>query len=247
MLYFYGIMLLPTRLDNLLLIDIETVPIVKNYTELPNAMQQLWNKKSLLLNKEETDYEKMFETKAGIYAEFGKIICIGIGYFIIENNKHSLRVKKVYGHNEKEVLAEFTSFVNTFFKKQIKQFCGHNIKEFDIPYLCRRMLVQGVALPDVLQDFQNIKPWESPMLDTLQLWKFGDYKHYTSLELLATILAIDTPKDDIDGNDVASVYWQHNDLERIATYCAKDIVTVAQVLLKLKDIVLLRSEDVVIL
>jgi uncharacterized protein YprB with RNaseH-like and TPR domain len=240
-------MFIATRLDNLLLIDIETVPLVKSYTELSESHQQLWNRKSLLLDKESEDFEKTFEEKAGIYAEFGKIICIGVGYFILENGKHVLRVKTLSNVDEKKLLSEFTTLVNTFFKKQIKQFCGHNIKEFDIPYLCRRLLINGIMMPDILDDFQNKKPWETPILDTLQLWKFGDYKHYISVALLAEVLHIDTPKDDIDGSDVARVYWQENNLERIATYCGKDVITIAQVLLKLKGLPLLQKNDIALL
>jgi uncharacterized protein YprB with RNaseH-like and TPR domain len=233
------------KAENLLLIDIETVPLYSDYSQLSERMQKLWDKKSLLLDKENTDTSASFSERAGIYAEFGKIVCIGLGYFIKINDKYSFKVKTLSGQDEKKVLEEFRDVCNKFFRSGEKQFCGHNIREFDIPYICRRSFINQVKLPDILMDLQNKKPWENPMLDTLQFWKFGEYKNFTSVELLSTILDIDSPKDDIDGSEVASVYWKENDLDRIVRYCNKDVVTIAQILMRLNGMSILKEEDII--
>ncbi len=235
------------KAENLLLIDIETVPLYSNYHQLNEKMQKLWDKKSLLIDKDNADTASSFSEKAGIYAEFGKIVCIGLGYFVKKNEGYSLKVKTLAGDDEKKLLHDFRDVCNKFFRHAEKQFCGHNIREFDIPYICRRSFINQVALPDVLLDLQNKKPWENPMLDTLQFWKFGEYKNFTSVDLLSAILNIESPKDDIDGSDVANVYWKENDLERIVRYCNKDVVTVAQIFMRLNAMPLLNEEDVVVM
>ncbi len=230
--------------ENLLLIDIETVPLSRNYAELNNNMQKLWDKKSLLIDRENENTESTFAERAGIYAEFGKIICIGLGYFVKKGNTYSLKIKSLNGENEKEILSQFGQVCNKFFRNTGKQFCGHNIREFDIPYICRRSFINQIGLPEVLTDLQNKKPWENPMLDTLQFWKFGEYKNFTSIELLSNVLGIESPKDDIDGGDVARVYWEENNLGRIVKYCNKDIVTIAQVLMRLQSMPLLNEDEI---
>jgi len=232
------------NLENLLLIDIETVPLYKNFSELSADMQRLWTKKAMLIDPESDDVGKTFSERGGIYAEFGKIICIGLGYFIRTNNSYTLKVKSIAGDDESKVLLDFVAIANKFFNKPEKQFCGHNIREFDIPYICRRSLIKQVTMPIVLTELQNKKPWENPMLDTLQFWKFGEYKNFTSIDLLSTVLDIPSPKEDIDGSDVAQVYWQENNLKRIATYCNKDVVTVAQVLMRLQAMELLHESQI---
>jgi uncharacterized protein YprB with RNaseH-like and TPR domain len=231
------------RPENLLFIDIETVSISATYEELSEKMKALWDKKSQLLDKEQTNTAASYIEKAGIYAEFGKIICIGLGYFTMVEDNYHLKVKSIYGHDEKSILLAFKEVCDTFFKRSEKQFCGHNIREFDIPYLCRRAIIQQVPMPTILEELQAKKPWENPMLDTMQYWKFGEYKHFTSVDLLATILGIESPKGDIDGSDVGQVYWQEKNLERIVRYCNKDIVTVAQLWLRLSGLPLLNEYD----
>ncbi len=232
------------KAENLLIIDIETVPIYKSYTELGENMQKLWDRKSQKLEPENTNTEATFAKYAGIYAEFGKIICIGLGYFIKKDNEYTLKIKTLSGHDEKTLLEEFATVCNKFFKGSEKQFCGHNIREFDIPYICRRSFINQVYLPSILTDLQNKKPWENPMLDTLQFWKFGEYKNFTSVDLLSSVLHIPTPKDDIDGSEVANVYWQQNNLERIVKYCSKDIVTVGQILMRLNGMKLMNEQEI---
>jgi DNA polymerase elongation subunit (family B) len=213
-------------------------------------MQKHWKKKSrfvmrLSADEEITDKqaEEAFQNRAGIFAEFGKIICISIGYIL--EKQHQLRIKSFYGDDEKEILGDFTKLISKHYHNPDTHFiCGHNIKEFDIPYLCRRLVINKIGLPPVFQ-LAGKKPWETKhLLDTMELWKFGDIKNYTSLDLLAAILGIETPKEDIDGSMVGHVYWQENDLERIKSYCEKDVVTVAQILLRLKGQEILNHEQI---
>ncbi|MCS6818360.1 MAG: 3'-5' exonuclease [Chitinophagales bacterium] len=229
-------------LEQLMIIDIETVPQYKNFHGMSDTFQELWRNKHVSLKIEDDTPEQSYENRAGIYAEFGKIICISAGYFS-KSLEHGLRfrLKSFHGHNEKELLEQFCESVN---KKKDVVFAGHNIKEFDIPYLCRRMMIQRVPLPAAL-DFSGRKPWEVPSLDTLHLWRFGDYKSYTSLKLLAAVMNIPSPKEDIDGKDVARVYWHENDLQRIVRYCQRDVVTVARLmLLFMKESLPLNDTDV---
>jgi 3'-5' exonuclease len=223
-------------------IDIETVSQTKGLNELNEKMQALWVKKAAVL-KPELSAADAFDKMAAIYSEFGKIIVVCMGYFK-DQSLQQFRVKKFMGHNEAEVLQQVFNVFDKFFLDHTFSLCGHNIKEFDVPYLCRRALVNKVPLPFFFKDLQNRKPWENPLIDTLHQWRFGDFKHYISLELLATVLGIDTPKDDIDGSMVSDVYWQQNDLERIAIYCGKDVLTTAQIQLQLNSLPLLTNEQV---
>jgi DNA polymerase elongation subunit (family B) len=184
--------------------------------------------------------------RAAILAEFAKVVCISFGYFKKNNtNGYQLRIKSFCSEDEKEILTRFIETLNQFHNQNHQWiFAGHNIKEFDVPFLCRRMLVNGIAIPPCI-DFQNMKPWDTPILDTLHLWRFGDYKHYTSLKLLAAVLGVPSPKDDIDGSQVGHVYWKEKALERIALYCQKDVLTVANVILRFKGMPLLKEEQVV--
>jgi len=211
-------------LQNILVLDIETVPQYSSYDEVSPNMQKLWAAKTQYQRKDETPDD--FYERAGIWAEFGKIICISVGIFTKEQ-PIGLRVKSFAGHEEKELLLQFKALL----KKQPANMvlCAHNGKEFDFPYLCRRMLVNGVQLPAQLE-ISGKRPWEINHLDTMELWKFGDYKNYTSLSLLAEIFNIPTPKDDIDGSMVGHVYWNEDDLPRICTYCQKDVIATAQLI-----------------
>lgn len=229
------------NIQNVLFLDIETVPQQASFDDASKEMRELWEKKSrMLIKKDDQETPDSIYRQAGIYAEFGKIICISCGYFISEKK---FRVKSFYGDNEKRILTEFAAMLNKFFTKSDKQLCAHNGKEFDFPFLSRRMIVNGIKLPAML-DTAGKKPWEINHLDTMELWKFGDYKSYTSLLLLATILNIPTPKDDIDGSMVWEVYWKEKNLERIVRYCQKDVLTVAQILLRYKGLPILNDNEV---
>ncbi len=234
-------------LDNLniadiLFLDIETVPAVASFDELNDRFKKLWEKKAEQLRRHDPDLtaDQLYE-RAGIYSEFGKVICVSCGF----THGSEFRVKSYYGDDEKTLLAEFAGLLNRHFNKERHLLCAHNGKEFDYPYLARRMLVQGIELPEILK-MAGKKPWEIKHLDTMELWKFGDYKHYTSLDLLAAIFDIPTPKDDIDGSMVGQIYWEEKDLERIVTYCQKDTLTVAQLLRRYLGLPLIKEEDVVI-
>lgn len=217
-------------LQNLMVLDIETVPQYASFDEVPSHFTELWAQKTQHQRREGETPEEYY-SRAGIWAEFGKIICISVGLFKINNGEASLRVKSFAGHNEHELLTDFISLLNK--KPANLLLCAHNGKEFDFPYLCRRMLINCLDIPTQLK-IGGKKPWEIAHLDTLELWKFGDYKNYTSLSLLAAVFDIPTPKDDISGKDVHHVYWQENNLERIVTYCQKDVITTARLLLKFK-------------
>lgn len=221
-----------------LFLDIETVPEFRFWKELPEDWQILWAKKVEKQLKEEEKPEEFYGKRAGILAEFGKIICISCG-LIIDN--HKIRLKSFYGDNESQILKDFSEMISGKYFDSNIILCAHNGKEFDFPFLARRFIINGLELPKVL-DLQGKKPWEVPHLDTMELWKFGDYKHFTSLNLLATVLGIPTPKDDIDGSQVASVYYEEKDLERIKNYCEKDVLTVAQIFRKFRNEELLEKE-----
>ncbi|MBL7943601.1 MAG: 3'-5' exonuclease [Flavobacteriales bacterium] len=222
-------MLSQLNLGEILFLDIETVPQAAGFELLDEDWKALWTEKSKFMReKQQIDLPTSYES-AGIYAEFGKIIVIGVGYLTSQYREKVFRTKVFAGHDEKELLSEFAAMLERLTNDPFRLLCAHNGKEFDFPYLCRRMLVNGIRLPQLL-NIAGRKPWEVAHLDTMELWKFGDYKHYTSLRLLAQMFDIPTPKDDIDGSRVREVYWQDNDLERIQRYCVKDVVTVARLL-----------------
>jgi len=229
--------------ENILFFDIETVPLCQNYELLNPEMQILWDKKSTYFRKENQNPADVYE-KAGIYAEFGKIICISAGFVINKNNERFFRIKSFYGDDEVKILKEFGNVLTTFCNTTEKNICGHNIKEFDVPYIARRMLINSLPLPSVLK-IAGKKPWEVNILDTLELWKFGDYKNYTSLALLTAIMGIPSPKDDIDGSKVAEVYYQEKNIDRIVTYCEKDVFATTQLFLRFKGEKLIKQENVV--
>lgn len=228
-------------LPNILFLDIETVPQSEFFTDLPEEAQQLFADKTQYQRKDDVTPEEFYE-RAGIWAEFGKIICISVGYFTIKNAERQFRTKSIIGE-EKQLLEEFNDLVKTHFSNPAFVFCGHNIKEFDIPYMCRRMLINGINIPEKLQLFGR-KPWEIPHLDTLELWKFGDYKHYTSLKLLTHVLNIPSPKEDIDGSEVRNVYYNEKNIERIAKYCERDVVAVAQIFLRMRNEPILNDSEI---
>jgi 3'-5' exonuclease len=233
-------------IENVLFLDIETVPAFPDYSQLSERMQKLWTKKSerLLANSNSTTEmvspEQLY-TRAGIYSEFGKIICISVGAFL----KGEFRIKSFSGHDEKILLTEFAELLNKRYNRLEHLLCAHNGKEFDFPYMARRMLVLGIPIPTIL-DLSGKKPWEVNHLDTMELWKFGDFKNYTSLDLLAAIFDIPTPKDDIDGSQVADVYYKENDLPRIVHYCTKDVLTVAQIFRRYRGEALIEENAVVV-
>lgn len=229
-------------LKNVLVLDIETVPQFSTYEHLNETWKQLWTHKMKNYIKDNVTAADTYE-RAGIYAEFGKIICISAGAFYIEKDEFKFRLKSFYGDDEKVLLQEFSGMLNKNYYKEEHTICGHNAKEFDFPYIARRCLINGIPIPSIL-DNSGKKPWEVKLLDTMDLWKFGDYKSYTSLKLLAALFGISSPKDDIDGSQVGNIYWQENNLERIKIYCQKDVVTVAQILLKFKGMELLKEESV---
>jgi len=238
-------MLKKINIENVLFLDIETVPIFQTFEEQSPEIQALWDKKSKYFRKEEQTAADVYQ-RAGIYAEFGKIICISVGLpFINKASKLGLRIKSFYGDDEKQLLQNFNAMLDKFDTSDEKLLCGHNAKEFDFPYIARRSLINGVRLPKLL-NLAGKKPWQVKHLDTMELWRFGDYKNYTSLNLLTTVFNIPTPKDDIDGSQVAKVYWQDADIERIVKYCQKDVVAVVQLFQRYRNQDLIPEEAIVI-
>jgi 3'-5' exonuclease len=235
-------MLKNLNLENILFLDIETVPQHATYGDVPERFRKLWDEKAARLKpfSENESPENLYQ-RAGIYAEFGKIVCISAGYL----TGTQFRMKSFYGDDEKALLIEFSDMLNRHFNTLQHLLCAHNGKEFDFPYIARRMLINRLPLPEIL-NLQGKKPWEVQHLDTMDLWRFGDYTSYTSLSLLTAVFGIPTPKDDIDGSQVYEIYWKENDLERIATYCQKDTLAVAQLMLCYLGMPIIKESGVVI-
>ncbi|MEP5256094.1 MAG: 3'-5' exonuclease [Winogradskyella arenosi] len=230
------------NLENILFLDIETVPETAHYSDLDPTKQALWDAKSRYQRKEEYSAEEFYD-RAGIWAEFGKIVCISVGYIKMEGEVRQFRVTSFYG-DEVKILNDFKTLLNTHYQEQKYLLCAHNGKEFDFPYIARRMIIHNIELPNKLDLFGK-KPWEVPHLDTLELWKFGDYKTYTSLKLLTNVLGIPSPKDDIDGSEVYDVYYKTKEIERIVVYCEKDTIAVAQIFLRLRGDELLQEHEII--
>lgn len=237
-------MLSQVNVEDILFIDIETVPQHPNFDELDEVFQGLWEKKSTFFRNEEQTPADVYE-RAGIYAEFGKIICISAGVITQRLGERFYRVKSFYDDNEKKLLAQFNDMLNKFMSHPGKRICAHNGQEFDYPYIARRTLINGLPLPKAL-DIAGMKPWEvkDKLMDTLQLWKFGDYKNYTSINLLCAVFNIPTPKDDIDGSQVAQVYYENGDIDRVVRYCEKDTLAVANLLLRYKGEPIIPMENI---
>lgn len=231
-------------LSKILFLDIETVPANPDYLGMDEEWRSLWERKASFLNRGEVENAEVIYERAGIYAEFGKVICVSLAYFHFQEKGREFRITSIYGEDEKELLEEAARLLIRFNKSSDRLLCAHNGKEFDFPYLSRRMLINGIELPYML-DISGRKPWEVQHLDTMQLWKFGDYKHYTSLKLLCKLFGIDSPKSDMDGSQVAKVYYEEKDLKRISEYCQEDTIAVAQLLLKFMGEDSIKPKDII--
>jgi uncharacterized protein YprB with RNaseH-like and TPR domain len=229
-------------LHDILFLDIETAPQAKSFSDLDEKIKELWEKKSSYFRSEEETASDVYE-QAGIYAEFGKIICISVGILTGTKEQPALRIKSYAGKDERQVLIDFIGMLEKYKTNRTIYLCAHNGKEFDFPYLARRILLSRLELPEML-DMAGKKPWEIRHLDTMELWKFGDYKHYTSLDLLSSIFEIPSPKTDIDGSKVASVYWEEDDLQRIVEYCQNDVIAIVQLMMRYTNRELIAPECV---
>ncbi len=237
--------------EKIIFLDIETIPVQADFKDLPENLKPFWEKKAKTLAYNSSGQEEQamspsesFAQYAGLFAEFGKIICISVGNISFANGEKVFRLKSFAGDDETQLLKDFAEILHALKNKPGHQLCGHNIKEFDLPFVARKMIIHGLPLPEQI-DVAGKKPWEVPYIDTMELWKFGSFRHQISLALMATLLGIPTPKDDIDGSQVAQVYYQERNIKRIATYCEKDVLTTAQVFLKLKGEPLINPEHVI--
>ena len=227
--------------SKIIFIDIETVPCVYHFSEMDERGKELWNKKTRFLQEREGVSPAQLYEKAGIYSEFAKVACISIGLIVQKDGEQQIRLKSFAGTDEKVLLQEFIDLVETKFAMPGYMLCAHNGKEFDYPFLSRRIIINGLKLPNLL-NIAGKKPWEISHLDTMELWKFGDYKHYTSLELLTYIFDIPTPKDDIDGSQVAAVFYEEGDIDRIIKYCEKDVIATIQLMLRYNGLPLIHED-----
>jgi DNA polymerase elongation subunit (family B) len=241
-------------LQHILFLDVETVSQYREFETLDEHGKQLWQQKIGFMARRDDhqwvdeDYAESYKSRAAIYAEFGKVIVISAGIITnLEDETPNLRIKSFYGHNESEVLEAFSSILQkNFHDPNIHILCGHNIREFDIPYLCRRFVVHGIEIPSLI-NISGKKPWEVKFIaDTLELWKYGDHKNFTSLDLLSYSLGIPSPKTVMDGSMVGQAYWADDRLEEIKQYCERDVVTVAQIYLRLHNLPMLTEEQVVL-
>lgn len=230
------------NIEKVLFLDIETVPEVYKFSDLDPTTASLYDAKTKWQQKDGTTVEDTYE-KAGVYAEFAKIICISCGIVADKPHGKEIRLKSFSGDDEKKLLLDFAKLLNSHYNSPYHILCGHNAKEFDFPFIARRMLINGIDLPGAL-DIAGKKPWEISHIDTMELWKFGDFKHYSSLSLLCHIFKIPTPKDDISGADVARVYYEENDLKRISKYCEKDVIAVIQLFLKFRNEALVEVDNI---
>lgn len=235
------------HLHNFLIVDIETVSGSENIEHLSPQLQSHWKKKAQFIkNEQEKSAEALYEDRAAIYAEFGKIIVIGMGFYHLWKGKPALRVKSIASHNEKELLLAFKEIIETKFDPEALKLCAHNGKEFDFPYLCRRMLINDIRIPWSL-DISGKKPWEINHVDTMELWKFGDWKSFTSLDLLTSVFNIPSSKTELDGSMVTKTYYHEEDgLKKIEEYCQRDVIATAQLYLRLNNIPLIEESEIAI-
>lgn len=232
----------PLQLKNILFLDIETVSLTKDFAQLPERLKDHWKRKAVRLkNEEELSPEKLYFERAAIYAEFGRVICIGVGGFYEQDTK--FKAKTLVNPDEKALLLDFKKLLDEHSAKAGLILCAHNGREFDFPYLCRRMLINGIKLPQVL-DITGRKPWEVMHIDTLEFWKFGDYKNFTSLDLLASVFDIPGSKSLMDGSEVNTNYYDLNNLQKITEYCREDVVVLAQLYLKMNGRDILGEESI---
>jgi 3'-5' exonuclease len=228
--------------SKILFLDIETVRGHKTFEALPEEWQQLWDGKTKSQRAENQSPKDFYLERGGILAEFGKIVCISVGFIYHGKSGREFRVKSYFGDDEREILIAFSNLLNNHFNSPQHQLCAHNGKEFDFPWIARRLVIHGLPIPQILNTAGK-KPWEVNHLDTMELWKFGDWKNFTSLKLLTACLGIPSPKDDIDGSQVGVVYYEENDVARIARYCQKDTLAIAQVLLRFCNEPLITPEE----
>lgn len=242
-------------------VDTETIPGYKDFNDMPEELARMYERKfghELANNDPDKfdNFEDHYRARAALYPEFGKIVCLVIGVIFVDDKdkQEKLKLKTLCGRHEDKLLAEAAPIIDKF-----DSLVGHNSKEFDFPYLCKRFYVHGIQLPQIL-NIAGKKPWEVSLIDTMELWRFGSFKGSTSLELFAHCLGLPSPKQDMTGADVAKVYYEMFDhmkdgelpfeaesaaIQKIGKYCQGDVVTLANCYRKLKYQSVIASENVI--
>ena len=226
------------QLKNIVFFDIETAGSHESLDALQEdnpLLATLWSKRCEYLrekfeeNKDLTD-EELYLNKAALHPEFNRIVCASFGRIAGDVDSTSMIIKSYSGDDESEILDGIDKVLTKFNKMNL---CGHNIKRFDIPVMGKRFLINGKKLPKSLMIYDS-KPWELPFIDTSDIWSFGAWQEgFASLELIAASLKVPSPKDDIRGEDVHSVFWESSEHSRIAEYCAKDVKVLGDIMLKI--------------
>jgi predicted PolB exonuclease-like 3'-5' exonuclease len=245
-------MFTPTQLEKFLFFDIETSGLESNYERLSEKMQELWSKRSEILrnqlgekypdNKDKSDSD-LFELKSALQAEFGRVVCISFGKIKFVEDEPTIQIISVQDEDESVLLKKAFDIIIKMSKIGVK-LIGHNVKRFDIPFLCKRGIINSLELPAPLQVWDK-KPWEISITDTSELWSFGAWQEgFASLDLLATVLGIDSPKEQMNGSEVHGYYYSGR-IEEITEYCERDVITLAQILLRLSNLNLIDKQSII--
>jgi len=228
------------ELDKILFVDIETVgaekdwdTLVKNKPDLAYQFETYldWFQKRFPEDADK-DVSEIFVNRSALVPEFGKIVCISFGS-VNEDGTHKLG--SFYGHDEYDILRK-TQKVLVGANKRNMYLCGHNVKGFDIPYMAKRMIINGI-MPPALLPGHDVKPWEKRAIDTKELWQYGNYGQLASLELMCLMLGVDNPKtSEVTGNKVHNAFWIDNNIDGIVKYCEKDVDVLIDVMEKLLNL-----------
>jgi len=211
-------------IESIIFLDIETVSLFPNLLLADDATKKEWARKIMKTNPTITPalLDDTYKEQAALHPEFSFITCISVG--MVKGGK--VYIKNIFGfdHDEERTLEIFCETMQKIIEKMERlqpKLCAHFGKGFDYPFISKRMLVHGMTIPNILDSYGK-KPWEITNLDTHEIWKMGGFNS-ASLSAIAHAFGIPSPKDDIDGSQVGHVYWVDSKIDRIATYCAKDV------------------------
>lgn len=230
-------------ITKILFLDIETVGISEDYdtceSDNPEIAQQFskyfdWFQKRFPedANVDIDAKNFMFRRRTALVPEFAKIVCVSVSFV---TDKGDIKSQTFSGDDEKKVLLDSQTLLERCGKLGF-YLCGHNLKNFDIPMLAKRMVINGLLPPSILPSYDT-KPWEIKAIDTKEIWQFGSYTSIGSLDLMCTCLDIPSPKDgEITGEKVHDAYWNDGKLKEIAEYCERDVKVLVDVIKKLKEL-----------